>query len=55
MIIETTNVDVNSTNSDGFTTLDIATMLLNLPLIKYLQSCTAREGDLCKCNNNSIQ
>nr|XP_046908128.1 uncharacterized protein LOC124489782 isoform X2 [Dermatophagoides farinae] len=43
MIIETTNVDVNSTNSDGFTTLDIATMLLNLPLIKYLQSCTARE------------
>ncbi|KAH9413373.1 Ankyrin-repeat and fibronectin type III domain-containing 1 [Dermatophagoides pteronyssinus] len=47
MIIETTNVDVNCTNSDGFTPLDIATMLLNLSLIKYLQSCGAREGDLC--------
>lgn len=38
----------NSTNSDGFTPLDISLMLLNMPLIKYLQSCGGREGDCCK-------
>ncbi|KAI2804518.1 Ankyrin-repeat and fibronectin type III domain-containing 1 [Blomia tropicalis] len=43
LVVQTTDVDLNSTNSDGFTPLDISLMLLNIPIIKYLQSCGAKE------------
>lgn len=41
----------SSTNSDGFTPLDISLMLLNKNLIKFLQSCGAKEGESCKFLN----
>jgi ankyrin repeat protein len=47
MIIESTDVNVNSCNSDGFSPLDIAVMTLNMPLIKLLQSYGSKES--CNC------
>ncbi|XP_022236100.1 ankyrin repeat and fibronectin type-III domain-containing protein 1-like [Limulus polyphemus] len=43
-IFETTNVDVNSVNGDGFTPLDIAVMTNSIPMVKLLQSRGGRES-----------
>lgn len=47
MVFENTNVDVNSEDEDGLTPLDIAVMLRNTDIIKYLQKRGAQEGDKC--------
>ncbi|XP_067128446.1 ankyrin repeat and fibronectin type-III domain-containing protein 1 isoform X2 [Centruroides vittatus] len=43
-ILETTGVDVNSVNGDGFSPLDIAVMTNNVPMIKLLQWYGGRES-----------
>lgn len=51
MVFENTNVDVNSEDEDGLTPLDIAVMLRNTDIIKYLQKRGAQEGDKCEYDN----
>jgi ankyrin repeat protein len=48
MVIESTDVNVNSCNSDGFSPLDIAVMTLNMPLIKLLQNYGSKESSNCE-------
>lgn len=43
-ILESTSIDVNSVNTDGFTALDVAVMTGEAPLVRLLQSYGAREG-----------
>ncbi|CAG0881703.1 unnamed protein product [Darwinula stevensoni] len=43
-ILSTTDVDVNSPNSDGVLALDIAVLTNNLPLVKILQNAGAMEN-----------
>ncbi|CAL1274010.1 unnamed protein product [Larinioides sclopetarius] len=43
-ILSTTDVNVNCVNSDGFTPLDIAVMILDISMAKLLQSYGARES-----------
>ncbi|RWS12860.1 ankyrin repeat and fibronectin type-III domain-containing protein 1-like protein, partial [Dinothrombium tinctorium] len=43
-LLESTDLDVNSVNSDGFTALDIAVMTLNISIVKLLQKHGAKEG-----------
>nr|CAI5841768.1 unnamed protein product [Callosobruchus analis] len=43
-ILESTDVDVNSLNTDGLTPLDVAVLSNNRPLVKMLISFGAREG-----------
>ncbi|KAG8179257.1 hypothetical protein JTE90_006156 [Oedothorax gibbosus] len=43
-ILATTDVNVNCVNSDGFTPLDIAVMILDISMAKLLQSYGARES-----------
>ncbi|XP_018321711.1 uncharacterized protein LOC108734587 isoform X2 [Agrilus planipennis] len=44
-ILESTDVDVNSLNSDGLSPLDVAVLSNNRPLVKMLISFGAREGN----------
>ncbi|KAJ8923141.1 hypothetical protein NQ315_001695 [Exocentrus adspersus] len=44
-ILESTDVDVNSVNSDGLTPLDVAVLSNNRPLVKMLISFGAKEGN----------
>ncbi|XP_074035951.1 ankyrin repeat and fibronectin type III domain containing protein wide awake isoform X3 [Leptinotarsa decemlineata] len=46
-ILESTDVDVNSLNSDGLSPLDVAVLSNNRPLVKMLVSFGAREGNQC--------
>ncbi|RWS24703.1 ankyrin repeat and fibronectin type-III domain-containing protein 1-like protein [Leptotrombidium deliense] len=46
-LLESTDLDVNSVNSDGFTALDIAVMTLNISMVKLLQKYGAKEGTSC--------
>ncbi|XP_022237523.1 ankyrin repeat and fibronectin type-III domain-containing protein 1-like [Limulus polyphemus] len=43
-ILETTDVDVNSINGDGFSTLDIAVMTNCVPMVKLLQNYGGKES-----------
>ncbi|KAI1292173.1 Ankyrin repeat and fibronectin type-III domain-containing protein 1 [Halotydeus destructor] len=43
-LLETSDVDVNSINTDGFSALDIAVMTLCVPMVRLLQSRGARES-----------
>ncbi|XP_064477839.1 ankyrin repeat and fibronectin type-III domain-containing protein 1-like isoform X2 [Ornithodoros turicata] len=43
-ILESTNIDVNSVNTDGFTALDVAVMTGEASLVRLLQNYGAREG-----------
>ncbi|KAG5878548.1 hypothetical protein JTB14_007169 [Gonioctena quinquepunctata] len=48
-ILESTDVDVNSVNSDGLTPLDVAVLSNNRPLVKMLVGFGAREGSQFSC------
>ncbi|CAH1116010.1 unnamed protein product [Phaedon cochleariae] len=48
-ILESTDVDVNSLNTDGLSPLDIAVLSNNRPLVKMLVSFGAKEG--CQFNS----
>lgn len=47
-ILESTDVDVNSTNSDGLSPLDVAVLSNNRSLTKMLLQYGAVEGSKCK-------
>ncbi|XP_055935870.1 ankyrin repeat and fibronectin type-III domain-containing protein 1-like isoform X3 [Argiope bruennichi] len=57
-ILETTNVDVNSVNADGFTPLDLAVMTTNVAMVQLLQSHGAAESPKFPCRetrSNQLQ
>lgn len=47
-ILESTDVNVNSVNSDGLSPLDVALLSNNRPMTKMLQQRGAKEAFQCK-------
>ncbi|XP_017782500.1 PREDICTED: uncharacterized protein LOC108566897 isoform X2 [Nicrophorus vespilloides] len=53
-ILESTDVDVNCSNNDGISPLDVAVLSNNRPLVKMLISFGAKEGNQCTVNPEKL-
>lgn len=54
-ILESTDVDVNSLNSDGLSALDVAVLTNNRGLAKTLMNFGAKESRQCKFMTLSVK